>query len=107
MNSTTKKYGLSERDIRTIYDILAKHPEVLTVYIFGSRAKGNFKSGSDLDLAIMNKGVSYKTLLKLKSDLDDSSLPYKADIVDYNTISNPDLVDHIDRAGILFYQRQA
>ncbi len=62
MNNLSNKFGLTDRDIQTIHDILYKYPEVSLVHIFGSRAKGTSKPGSDIDLAIMNKGTSSNTL---------------------------------------------
>ena len=96
-------FGLSERDIISINQILAKYSDVKSVYIFGSRAKGNYKPSSDIDLAILSSQLNDKTLIRLLSDFEDSSLPYFVDIVDYNTIKNQEIKQHIDRVGILFY----
>ena len=90
--------------MQTLHDILYKYPEVLLVHIFGSRANGTSKPGSDIDLAIMNKGINSKTLLKLKSDFEESSLPYKVDLVDFHTLTNQDFIEHIKQAGTIFYQ---
>jgi len=106
MNNLSNKYGLTDRDIQSIHGILRKYPEVLLVHIFGSRAKGSSKPGSDVDLAIMNKGINSNTLLKLKNNFEESSLPYKVDLVDFNTLTNQNFVDHIKRVGTIFYQRE-
>ena len=55
-------YGLTERDFKTITDILKKYPDIGEVRLFGSRAKGNYKHGSDIDIAVMNEGVNFKTI---------------------------------------------
>ncbi len=67
-------FGLTVRDMETIENILKKYPAIKTVNVFGSRAKGNFKKGSDIDLAIMNENVSEDIILKLTSDFQESSL---------------------------------
>ena len=100
--ATNNKYGLSERDKKTIRDILRKYPKVKTVYLFGSRAKGNNNPGSDVDLAIMNKGLDLKTVSRIKSEFEESSLPFRVDIINYPELTNKDLKDHIDRVGIPF-----
>ena len=100
------KYGLSERDLKTIFDILEKYPEVKEVHMFGSRAKGSYKQGSDIDLAIMNPGVNPTSIMRISSAFADSSLPYKIDLVDFHTIQLNDFTDHIIRVGIVFYTRQ-
>jgi predicted nucleotidyltransferase len=96
--------GLSDRDLMTINDILKKYPEVLKVNIFGSRAKGNFKKGSDIDLVILNSNVDDRTVSRISSDFDDSTLPYFVDIIDYDHINAPALKDHIDRVSFNIYQ---
>jgi len=102
----TNTFGLSERDMHTIFHIFSKYPEIKTIYIFGSRAKGNFKTGSDIDLAVMNDNVNFSTILHLKNDLEESSLPYKVDLVYFQDLTNPDFIEHIKRVGKLFYQRK-
>jgi len=97
-------FGLSERDIETIFNILKKYPEVAEVCIFGSRAKGTYKPYSDIDMAVINKGVADKTILHIKSDLEDSTLPYRVDILNYPELTQPELKEHIERVGMLFYE---
>lgn len=92
-------FGLTTRDIETIVDIFKKYPIIKKVNVFGSRAKGNFKKGSDIDLAIMNENVSEDVILKLKTDFEESSLPYRVDIVNYPTLTDSALKEHIDRVG--------
>jgi predicted nucleotidyltransferase len=79
----------------------------LLVHIFGSRAKGTSKPGSDIDLAIMNRLPDIKVLLRLKNDFEESSLPYKVDLVDFHTLTNQNFIDHIKRVGEVFYQRES
>ena len=99
-------FGLTERDMKTIFNIFQKYPEIKEVLIFGSRAKGNWKTGSDLDLAILNSAVSFKMLLALKSDFAESNLPYKIDLVNLSQLKNNDLIEHIKRVGLLFYSSE-
>lgn len=97
--------GLSARDIRTIEAILDKYSSIRNTFIFGSRAKGTFSSGSDVDLAIMDNGVTENDLRHLQSDLEDSNLPYFVDIVYYPTLTHKELINHIDRVGRPLYQK--
>lgn len=96
------KFGLTERDFLTIETIFKKHPKVTHVIIFGSRAKGNYKLGSDIDLAIMNKGIDTAELAKIKNDFSESSLPYMVDLVLYDKLTTPEFIEHINRIGYLF-----
>lgn len=105
MKVLLNKYGLKDRDLKAIFDIFDNYPEIRLVNIFGSRAKGTFRSGSDIDLAILNEGVSDATIEKIKSDLEDSSLPYFVDLINFPTLKHPEFRDHIERVGKLFYKK--
>jgi predicted nucleotidyltransferase len=103
--NVTNSFGLSERDMNTIQNIFTKYPDVKEVFLFGSRAKGNYHSGSDIDLAIMNDGLNPQTILSLTSDFEESSLPYKVDLVDFHAIKTLDFIEHIKRVGLNIYKR--
>ena len=92
-------YGLNERDIHTISGILSKYSDIRNVLIFGSRAKDMHHYGSDIDLAIMDENINYQTLRNIKSDMSDTSLPYNVDLINFSTITNQELKEHILRVG--------
>lgn len=99
-----EKYGLSESNGNCILDILSRFSAVQEVILFGSRAKGNYKSGSDIDLAI--KGDITKDVLStLLAVFEDSLLPYFVDVVVYGHLKNEALIEHIDRVGETIYRR--
>jgi predicted nucleotidyltransferase len=97
--------GLTDRDIKTIQGIFRKHPEVSMVYLFGSRAAGTQKPGSDVDLAIMNAGVSMETVCMIKGELEESSLPYLIDLVNYTDVKHKEFREHIQNIGIEFFKK--
>ena len=88
-------FGLKEKDIKTINAIFEQYPEILQVTLYGSRAKGNYKPGSDIDLSIIDTNLDFTELLELKNKLDDLMLPYKNDLSQKRTISDMDLIAHI------------
>lgn len=98
-------HGLVERDLETIRKIFKNYPDVLHVHIFGSRVKGTYKKGSDIDLAIMNKGLKNRTLFSIKNDFEESSLPYIVDLVYFPELTHQEFIDHIRRVGKLIYKR--
>lgn len=100
-------FGLTDRDMQTLQDIFNNYPSVTTVFIFGSRASGVYKFGSDIDLAVMNEGVPETAIGSIKSDFEESSLPYTVDLINYFTLKHPELKSHIDRVGVPFYQRES
>lgn len=99
-------FGLERSDIDAIVEILRRHREIEKALIFGSRAKGSFKNGSDVDIALEGNAVTDGIASHVGSLLNDETMmPYKFDVLNFNTITNPDLVDHIHRVGIVFYER--
>jgi predicted nucleotidyltransferase len=105
VNFKTNQFGLTERDMKTIQNIFMKYADVNEVHLFGSRAKGNFNAGSDIDLVIMNDGLPPKTISLMAADFEESSLPYYVDLADFHAIKALELIDHIKRVGVLFYKR--
>ena len=100
-------HGLQQRDIDLIIQAAEELPEIEEVILFGSRAKGNFKKASDIDLAVKGKAVTDITVKRLSSRLNEElPLPYFIDVVHYKSIANPDLVAHIDRIGKVIYREK-
>ena len=94
------RVDLEETTINEIKAVLKKFFKIKKVILFGSRAKGCAKNGSDIDLAIIGESITFRDLCEISSFLDELDLPYKIDTVDYNSISNRELREHIDRVGI-------
>lgn len=101
------KFGLLDSDIQTIVQILSKYPQVEQAYLFGSRAKGNFKNGSDVDIALKGAELDFDTLTQISYWLnEETSMPYIFDVLIYHSINELSLKDHIDRVGIEIYSLQ-
>lgn len=100
------KFGLLERQIKEMVGVFKNFGEINEVVVFGSRAMGNFKKGSDVDLAV--KGLIDESLIIHISRLlnEETTMPYKFDVVNYNTISSSDLKKHIDEFGKALYQAE-
>ena len=98
------RYGLRQTDIEKIQSVLKKFPKIQSAILYGSRALGNYHTGSDIDLTLKGE-ISISQMLKLEYELDDLLLPYKIDLSIFNTISNPDMIDHIERVGKIFYEK--
>ena len=74
------RFGLTENTIEQISSVFIKHHEIEQVIIYGSRAKGNYKTGSDIDLTICSTEVNQRLLLQIMTELDDLLLPYSIDL---------------------------
>ncbi|WP_373059460.1 nucleotidyltransferase domain-containing protein [Zunongwangia sp. H14] len=102
--NTKNSFGLSPETIALLHSAFSKFPAVDEVRVFGSRAMGNFKPGSDIDLAVFSPGMSYNDLLDLKIAIDDLELLYKIDVLDYKKIDHQELKDHINYVGRTLYK---
>lgn len=100
------KHGLSEKTVEVLRSVLSQHPEIDRAVLFGSRAKGTFKSGSDIDLALLGPNLTQKILNRLYEELDDLPIPYEFSLILSESITDPDVAAHIGRVGIVFYQKE-
>ena len=101
------QFGLSDQTLETVRDILASCPEVEKALVYGSRAMGNYRTGSDIDITLIGAQLSMDVLFKLVRLFDESNLPYMVDLSIMANINNPNLSDHIDRVGQVLYQRDS
>jgi len=100
------KYGLEAPTIARIQGVLASHGEVEKAILYGSRAKGNYKTGSDIDLTLLGgHALDLNVLYRIMDEIDDLLLPYTFDISLLHTITDQDVLDHIKRVGTVFYER--
>ncbi|GJM65004.1 nucleotidyltransferase domain-containing protein [Persicobacter diffluens] len=95
--------GLSDQEINNIRLVFSTHTEIEKVILYGSRAKGNYRPNSDIDLTIVGEGVDTLQCFQIENELDDLLLPYTIDLSVFHQIDNPDLKDHIERCGRVFY----
>jgi predicted nucleotidyltransferase len=99
------KYGLTSSTIQAIQDVFAGYLQVEKAVLYGSRAKGNYRNGSDIDLVLWGQDLDLSLLFRIETQLDDLLLPYKIDLSLYDHIANPELREHIQRVGKVFWQR--
>ncbi len=106
MKETGRKYGILEKDMKAIISILSTNIKVEKIVLFGSRAKGNFQPGSDIDVALKGEGLNLDDLLEAGGKYDSLLLPFKLDLVIHSRISENLLLDHIERVGIVLFERE-
>lgn len=88
-----------------IINTLASFENVERGIVYGSRAKGNYKPFSDIDLTLCGRELTQSDLLRIADRFEESFLPYMFDISDFSKLNNPDLIDHINRRGIIIFDR--
>lgn len=95
-----RKTGLKPEDISLLRQIIFSHPTVEDAILFGSRAKGEWKKFSDIDISLIGENITHTDLIKIIMEIEDTDLPYTVDIIRFASITNPALTDHIQRVGI-------
>jgi uncharacterized protein len=110
MNSFEEKnrFGIYDKTFLFMLETFKSFTEIEHVIIYGSRAIGNYKKGSDIDLAIVGEKVDLHTVNKLSVKLNEElPVPYYFDVLDYNSLSNQELKKHIDQEGKFLYSRNS
>ena len=97
------QFGLPDDVLPRLLAVLSSNRKVKQITLYGSRAKGNSRDGSDIDLCLDGDALSLKDLAELDASIDDLLLPWKVDIAVRQQIDNPDLIAHIERVGVRLY----
>ena len=99
-------FGLRDEDLAYIVSVIQDFAEIRKAVVFGSRAKENYKQGSDVDIAIFGEAVSFSTIARLHFRLEEEGpLPYLFDIVDGTHSEHPELKEHVERVGKIIFER--
>tara|TARA_Y100001933_G_C18922193_1_gene531482 strand:+ start:627 stop:935 length:309 start_codon:yes stop_codon:yes gene_type:complete len=98
------KFGIDDRTWQEILSVFSEYKEIKKASIFGSRAKGTFKKGSDIDIVLFGENITTAIILDILTKLDDTYIPQEFDIIAFSQIDNPDLIDHIESVGIEIYE---
>lgn len=99
------EFGLPDGTCATVRQILASYPQIEKAVLYGSRAKGNYKAGSDIDLTLFGTALNHTLLMSISTALEESDIPYTVDLSLFDQIETPTLREHIERVGQVFYVR--
>ena len=98
--------GISEKSFGILHGAIASSKGVVCAKVFGSRAKGCANEGSDIDLCLfVDDSFTLKERLGLIRKFEESSLPYKVDVLVFNELENESLKEHIELVGVTVYER--
>ncbi|MCF8231830.1 MAG: nucleotidyltransferase domain-containing protein [Bacteroidales bacterium] len=106
MSEIKTQIGLDQSDVKDIVAILKKNKKIRSIILFGSRAKSTYSNGSDIDIALKGQNLHTNDVLSLSVELDELDLPYKIDLVIYDRIEETSLKEHIDRVGVVLFERK-
>jgi len=95
------KFGIADKSWRLILATIKEHSEVQEALLFGSRAMGNYKKGSDVDIALKGKKLNWKVVSDISAELNERlPLPYFFDVVNVDSVEEQGVKDHIDQFGV-------
>lgn len=97
--------GLGPGILQKLDGVFAAYGGIEAVVLYGSRAKGTYHAGSDIDITFKGEKITDSLVGKIEEDIDDLLLPYTFDISSWAQIDNAELRGHIERVGIVIYQK--
>jgi predicted nucleotidyltransferase len=100
------RFGIPLRVWSQMEEVFRGHPAVVKAMLYGSRAKGNYRDNSDIDLALSGEGLTLTDQFRLETALDDLLLPWRIDLCRYEAVREPSLRDEIDRWGVEVYRKE-
>jgi len=101
------RFGILDADIEAIIKTLRKHSKVKSAFIIGGRAEGNYDNGSDVEIALKGAELDFGTINQISYWLNEETImPYNFDVLNYGSIKEPALKEHIDSMGIEFYSKK-
>jgi predicted nucleotidyltransferase len=104
--SGLSEFGLSPRALGLLREVFAQNVNVERAIVYGSRAKGNYRNGSDIDITLDGPELTFADLMRIETALDDLMLPWEIDLSLLSHINNPDLLAHIARVGKPLWVRE-
>ncbi|HDZ55799.1 MAG TPA: nucleotidyltransferase domain-containing protein [Pseudomonas xinjiangensis] len=104
--TTDAQYGLPSSAVAALHSVFCKWTAIDSVWLYGSRAKGNYRPGSDIDLSIRGQKLGLSDLLAIENQIDDLFLPWSVDLSLFDNIDNPSLREHIERVGVVLYSSE-
>jgi len=99
-------YGLDISEVEALREIFMRHEPLEKAVIFGSRAKGNHREGSDVDIALTGPTMQFSDIVTLSLAIDELYLPFRVDLVLFNRIKEKALVSHIERVGKVIFEKE-
>lgn len=94
------RFGLQEKTVEQIKHVFSRHPQIEQAILYGSRATGRYKNGSDIDITLKGEDLDLAVVNSIRNELDDLLLPYTFDISVLSQIGNADLLTHIETYGV-------
>lgn len=101
-----EQFGIDESIIEDIVNVIRKYKEVTKAVIFGSRARGDYKKASDIDIALFGDNLTNTINTKIFFEIDELYMPYKVDLINFNTLGKENKIrENILKEGVEIYAK--
>jgi len=90
--------GLPPQTLAQIQAVLVSFPQIRWLKLYGSRAMGNYRPGSDIDLAFSGP---VDCTAQLAGAFEELPIPYLVDVTHWESLAHDGLRQHIEQVGIL------
>lgn len=98
--------GIPDKQMPQLINVLRQYQNVEKAAFFGSRAMGNARRGSDVDIALFGKSITDDDVWRIHDQLEEgTTLPYFFDVLHYETLNDVEIKAHINRVALEFYDR--
>lgn len=92
--------GLPPQTLAQIRAVLVTFPQICWLKLYGSRAMGNYRTGSDIDLAFSGP---VDCTAQLAGAFEELPIPYLVDVTHWESLAHDGLRKHIEQVGLLLY----
>lgn len=101
-----QRFWLHEKVIESIVAILKKYEQVERAVIYGSRARGDYRNNSDIDIALFGDELTFSINTKIFYEIDELYWVYKIDLVNMNSLKEDNkFKQNIIREGVEIYAK--
>lgn len=105
---TFQDLGITQKTFELLLKTFESFPQIEEVIVFGSRAIGNFRTGSDIDIVLKGENITAKLVLNVNAILNERlPIPYFVDVLSFAQITSPELIEHISRVGKVIFTRKS
>lgn len=101
---SAEETGLSPFVLDNLRKTFARFPEIEKVMLFGSRATGSHRPGSDIDLAVFAPNLTEQAFSRLAGEVDELPIAFHMDVIHFDTLENSSLKEQIISQGKTIYK---
>ncbi|MEE1001168.1 MAG: nucleotidyltransferase domain-containing protein [Bacteroidales bacterium] len=100
-------YGIKDDYWKRLETVFVSHKNIEKGILYGSRAKGTNRMYSDVDIVLVGEKINNREYTNIIQEIDDLLLPFIFDISVYHSIKDSNLIESINRTGVIIYENNS